>query len=286
MATQLTPEAAPLRALSPDMAMAVVGEIDRRLDRLLREQAVAVPLAIESGSRAWGFPSPDSDYDCRFVFIRSRDRYLSPWPSRDVIELPLEGEFDVNGWDLGKALKLMLKGNAVILEWLQSPIVYRGDAGFRDEFLALARRHVSREALGLHYLHLGEGQWRKHFGDGQTEVPIKKAFYLLRPAAVLRWMAHHPDQVVPPMNFVTLVGSCAMPPAVADAVAELLERKAVTRELGSATPPSWLADFVHREFALAHAWLDPAFVRTTAEARQDAEAFFRRSIERFGPSGV
>ncbi|MFE3443732.1 DNA polymerase beta superfamily protein [Nocardia sp. NPDC059180] len=86
-------------------------------------------LAIESGSRAWGFPSPDSDYDCRFLYVASLDTYLSPWRTRDVIETPLVGLLDVNGWDLGKALRLLVKGNAVLIEWLQSPIVYRGDRG-------------------------------------------------------------------------------------------------------------------------------------------------------------
>jgi hypothetical protein len=82
-----------------------------------------MPLAIESGSRAWGFPSPDSDYDCRFIFVRPIEDYLSPWQRRDVIETPLEGDFDVNGWELGKAIRLLAKGNAVIIEWLMSPIV-------------------------------------------------------------------------------------------------------------------------------------------------------------------
>ena len=108
------------------------------------EERVAIPLAIESGSRAWGFPSPDIGYDCRFVYVRPTKDYLSPWSLRDVIETPLEGELDVSGWDLGKALKLMLKGNAVIVELLQSPITYRGDAEFRDEFLALCRHCADR----------------------------------------------------------------------------------------------------------------------------------------------
>ncbi len=96
-------------------------------------------LAIESGSRAWGFPSPDSDYDCRFIYVRRRDDYLTLYPPRDVIEFPLEGELDINGWDLGKALRLLLKGNAVVIEWLTSPYAYAGDASFRDEALALAK---------------------------------------------------------------------------------------------------------------------------------------------------
>lgn len=122
-----------LRAIAPNMALDVVANIDRRLEAIRAQNHVVIPIAIESGSRAWGF-LPDSDYDCRFIFVRRLEDYLSPWVKRDVIETPLEGVFDVNGWDLGKALKLMLKGNAVILEWLTSPIVYCGSASFAPAF--------------------------------------------------------------------------------------------------------------------------------------------------------
>src|SRR5271154_6141624 len=120
-----------LRHLPADFAPQAVDAVDARLVEIQREYGVSIPLAIESGSRAWGFPSPDSDYDCRFVFVRPLDQHLTPWPQRDVIETPLADDLDVNGWDLRKAIKLLLKGNAVIIEWLSSPIVYRGEAWFR-----------------------------------------------------------------------------------------------------------------------------------------------------------
>src|SRR3712207_5563631 len=104
------------RSIPSSFDPAIVATIDGRLDLIERSHRVRLPLAIESGSRAWGFPSPDSDYDCRFIFVRCEEDYLSLRPKRDVIETPLEGELDVNGWDLAKALRLMLKGNAVVLE--------------------------------------------------------------------------------------------------------------------------------------------------------------------------
>ena len=85
---------------------------------------VRILLAVESGSRAWGFPSPDSDFDCRFIYVRRSGEYLSLFPPRDVIEFPPDPLLDVNGWDLGKALRLLLKGNAVVIEWLTSPYIY------------------------------------------------------------------------------------------------------------------------------------------------------------------
>jgi hypothetical protein len=109
-----------------------------------------------------------------------------------VIELPLADELDVNGWDLVKALRLLMKGNAVIIEWLTSPLVYRGDEAFRSSFLALTRAVADRDLVMRHYLHLGEELRRRHLSD-PAAVPLKKLFYALRPAAAIRWLAQHPD---------------------------------------------------------------------------------------------
>ena len=104
-------------------AFAPPAAVAEALARIRAEEGSAIPLAVESGSRAWGFPSPDSDWDARFLFVRPVAQHLSPWPLRDVIELPITGDLDVNGWELGKALKLLLKGNAVVVEWLTWPLV-------------------------------------------------------------------------------------------------------------------------------------------------------------------
>src|SRR5262245_38910826 len=95
-------------------------EVHRRLARIETENDARILFAVESGSRAWGFHSPDSDYDVRFLYVRSQDAYLGLYPPRDVIETPIEGLYDVNGWDLGKAMRLMIRGNSVIQEWLAS----------------------------------------------------------------------------------------------------------------------------------------------------------------------
>src|ERR1700753_208647 len=111
-----------LRSIPPEMNAGKVALIDAMLDRIMEDHRVFLPLAIESGSRAWGFASPDSDYDCRFLYLRRRRDYLALWAPRDVIETPLDGLLDVNGWDVTKALRLIVKGNAVVIEWLRSPI--------------------------------------------------------------------------------------------------------------------------------------------------------------------
>jgi len=267
-----------MRSIPPDFDAGCVAAIDTRLDEIGRDHEVAIPLAIESGSRAWGFPSPDSDYDCRFLFVRREEDYLTPWPKRDVIETPLEGELDVNGWELGKALKLLLKGNAVAIEWLMSPIVYRGDPAFREELMALAVGFTSPHRVARHYLHLGERQRRTCFADGKA-VKLKKIFYALRPAVALRWLRLHPGEAIAPMHFPTLMRECDPPAELLAIAEELIARKAVTRELGVTPLPKPIEAFIDAEFALANA-VPPQRTTLAADARRAAEALFRKWVGR------
>jgi predicted nucleotidyltransferase len=253
--------------------------IDALLDRIAGEHNVFLPLAIESGSRAWGFASRDSDYDCRFVFVRRIAEHITPWPARDVIEFPPEGDLDANGWDLGKALRLLLKGNAVILEWLRSPVVYRGQAWFRDGFLEFARHAATREAIGRHYLHLGERQRRVYFGDG-TNVAQKKIFYALRPAATLRWLRMRPADAIAPMHFPTLMEECDPPAELSREVSDLMRRKLATRELGAAPLPPIVARFIDTEFDLARASFESGRARAPEHVVAQAEQFYRMVVAR------
>jgi uncharacterized protein len=268
-----------LRSILPEMDGEKVVLIDAMLDRVVDEYRVFLPLAIESGSRAWGFSSPDSDYDCRFVFVRHVADHITPWSARDVIELPLEADLDTNGWDLAKALRLLLKGNAVIVEWLRSPVIYRGKAWFRDGFLEFARQAASREAIGRHYLHLGERQRRVYFGDG-TSVAQKKIFYALRPAATLRWLRMHPTEAIAPMHFPTLMAECDPPTALKEEVSDLLSRKAMTRELGAAPLSPVVARFIDSEFELARRAFESGPAPAPGEASERAEQFYRMVVER------
>jgi uncharacterized protein len=274
-----------LRNIPSSMNSDTVALIDARLAGVQREHGVAIPLAIESGSRAWGFPSPDSDYDCRFIFVRATDDYLSLFARRDVIETPLEGDLDVNGWDVAKAIKLLLKGNAVVIEWLTSPIVYCGEAWFREEFLALARHVANRDLVARHYLHLGERQRRTYFADG-NEVPLKKIFYALRPAAALRWLRMHEAEVVAPMHFPTLMEECVAPANVRAVVDDLIARKSVTRELGPGTLPPAIGAFIDTEFTAAEAAFVGGSKPVTADAKEKAENFFRAVLTRIVAANV
>lgn len=253
--------------------------VSATLERIRCDHGVSIPLAIESGSRAWGFPSPDSDYDCRFIFVRPAAHYLSPWQRRDVIEMPLAGDLDVNGWELGKALKLLLKGNAVIIEWLTSPLAYWTDKTFKEEFLHLARATAGRPLIARHYLHLGERQRRAYFHDGK-EIPLKKLFYALRPAAALRWLRLHPGEAVAPMHFPTLLNECDPSAEIKEIVAALLSRKAITRELGMGPLPAPIGEFIDREFELARAGVAPERRSIPPDFKVQAEEFFRSTVLR------
>lgn len=198
-----------------------------------------------------------------------------------MIETPLVGDLDVNGWDLSKALKLMLKGNAVVLEWLRSPFIYGADADFRKDLLTLAERHADKGALARHYLHLGENQRRTYFADEQR-IAIKKLFYALRPAAALRWMRLC-NGAVPPMHFPTLMQQSDPPAMVVEIVEHLLVAKARTRELGEAPLPKPLAAFIDAEFAAARDLYSNH--AATEVDRREADAFFRATVMRFDTGG-
>lgn len=265
------------RAAPDHMDADVVRAIDRRLADLEESHGVRILWAVESGSRAWGFPSPDSDYDARFLYVRPTSDYLSPWLARDVIETPLEGVFDVNGWDLRKALDLMTRGNATPLEWLRSPIVYGGDPSAARALLRLADRIAEPELLGRHYASVGRQQWERCGAAGSEDevARLKGVFYAVRPAAVLHWMAQHPDDAVPPMRLQSLLAEAPPPPAVADALAELVEGKAATREMGAGRVAEPVRRFVTQQLYDERWDGTGTRRRPLAEARSDAAEVFR-----------
>ncbi|MFE1591834.1 DNA polymerase beta superfamily protein [Nocardia sp. NPDC058705] len=260
-----------LRTVPDSMDPAVVAAVDTVLDQVAAEHNVAVRLAVESGSRAWGFPSPDSDYDCRFVYVAGLETYLSPWRTRDVIETPLIGLLDVNGWDLAKALRLLVAGNAVLVEWLMSPIVYRGDEAFRTRLREVATEVADRDRIARHYLHLGMRQWALQAQKGG----LKKVFYSLRPAMALRWLREHPGAAVAPMHLPTLLDQCDLPVDLVAAIAELTELKSRTREMGTAAPPALIAAFIVDEFERATTEFDSRGPRDLTAARAITDEFFR-----------
>jgi uncharacterized protein len=225
------------------------------LARVESERNVRVLLAVESGSRAWGFASRDSDYDVRFLYVQQSDWYLSVEDHRDVIELPISDDLDVSGWELRKALRLLRKSNPPLLEWLKSPIVYRHDPAFCAEFGALAAEFYSPRRCFAHYLHMAHGNWHKYLRD-RAEVSLKKYLYVFRPLLAARWIERQLGQV--PMLFQQLLDAVLEEAEVRAALDELVARKMAGLELDKAPPVEVLSDFVGVELARLDALASPA----------------------------
>lgn len=229
-------------------------QITQRLAQIEAEENVKILFAVESGSRAWGFHSPDSDYDVRFVYARPRDWHYRLQKKRDVIERPIDDELDISGWELSKALTLALKSNAVIAEWLQSPITYLSDPGAVEALLDFTGRVLDRRAVTWHYLALRDRQMARLTGpDGG--VRIKRYFYVLRPTLALRWMRLS-GQSMPPMDMAQLRAGCDLPSDVATALDLLTRRKMAARERAETEPPDPILDrLIEDEAQAARDWL-------------------------------
>ena len=169
------------------------------LRKIEEKENVKIIMAIESGSRAWGFASPDSDYDVRFIYVRRPESYLKLEGIRDVIEWKLDDTLDINGWDLKKALQLLYKSNPTVFEWCASPIIYMEREVFADLKRVLPHYFSVKKSL-FHYLHMAQTNYRDLKG---TEVRGKTYFYVLRPLLAAKWILD--KKSAPPMLFDELV---------------------------------------------------------------------------------
>ena len=173
-----------------------------KLAEIERTEDVRILLAVESGSRAWGFPSPDSDYDVRFIYVRKPEYYLKLEKTRDVIELPINDMLDINGWDLNKTLRLLHGSNPTLFEWMSSPIVYR-ETNSGDRIREVMEDYFSCKSGLYHYLNMAERNYRE-FLKGDM-VRMKKYFYVPRPVLACKWILS--KHTKPPMLFSELMES-------------------------------------------------------------------------------
>jgi len=247
----------------------VYERVRNALSRLEAERNVRVVYACESGSRAWGFASHDSDYDVRFLYVHNRDWYLSVEDRRDVIEEPLTDELDVSGWELRKALRLLRKSNPPLLEWLKSPVVYSSDPVFTAEFRALSERFYSPRRCFSHYLHMACGNWR-HYLEGRASVSLKKYLYVFRPLLACRWIERSLGQV--PMLFADLVNQVLDERDAREALEALVARKVAGDELSESPPDELLSQFVAAELLRLEGLDRPEDVSGDVE---ELNAFFR-----------
>lgn len=214
--------------------------IVEKLQKIEQTHNVKIIMAIESGSRAWGFASPDSDYDVRFIYVRNKEDYLKLEGIRDVIEWKLDEVLDINGRDIRKALQLLHKSNPTIFEWCISPIVYLSTLDF-DVLKKVMPGYFSEKKALYHYWHMAQTNYREYLKG--EEVRIKKNFYVLRPLLAAQWILD--KKVAPPMLFDELVDA-ELDEKLRPELNCLLEMKKTLPEMGMASKVQIFNDYIEK----------------------------------------
>lgn len=218
-------------------------QIDIELRRLEQEKDIKVLFAAESGSRAWGFASTDSDWDVRFFYIERPEWYLSIDDKRDNIEEILPNTIDLAGWELRKTLKLFRKSNPPLLEWLRSPIIYLEQFSTTKKLRELTENYFNPRSCIYHYLHMAEGNNRDYL---QTDlVRVKKYFYVLRPILACKWIEN--NNTMAPIEFQKLVDTQIKDEKLRFEIENLLRRKRAGVELDKGPKIQIINDFVEKE---------------------------------------
>lgn len=216
-------------------------EICDKLLQIEKQEQVTILLAVESGSRAWGFASPDSDYDVRFIYVRKQEEYLTLNPPGDVIEWQLDDVLDINGWDLKKALLQFRRGNATLFEWSNSPVVYR-KTPLWEEIYDKVKVYFSEKAAVYHYY--GTAKSTLEGCLWQEQVKYKKYFYALRPLLACRYIEQY--HKVPPVLFDELL-KMELPDVLRDEIDTLIKIKTAAGE-GELNPSlPVITDFIINE---------------------------------------
>lgn len=220
----------------------VRAEILTRLKKAETEHGVRILFAIESGSRAWGFASPNSDYDVRFIYMREPGWYqaVDLEERRDVIEYPIVDDIDLNGWDVRKALRLFWKSNPAFVEWIQSPIIYTEVSAFRTQSLRALPQIYAPDKGVYHYRSMAKTNYRGYLREPM--VRLKKYFYVLRPLLAARWVESSGG--APPIEFDKLLTLLSDQEPVLNAIHVLLAQKRSTPELGMAPAVPVLNEFI------------------------------------------
>ena len=215
---------------------------EEKLNEIERRENIKILHCVESGSRAWGFDSPDSDYDVRFIYLRPRDFYLRLDNFRDVIEWQLDETLDINGWDIQKTLRLLYDSNPTLFEWNSSPIVYRTTKEWEKVASILQDYFLSMKGV-YHYLHTAKRNYRGYL-KGET-VRLKKYFYVLRPLLACRWILA--EGTPPPMLFTTLMDKY-LDEEIKPDVRKLLDLKIRTPEITEGKRFDRVNDYIDRSF--------------------------------------
>ncbi len=246
--------------------------IQTALTQLEATHGIRMLYACESGSRAWGFPSPDSDFDVRFIYCHPPAWYLTLDEGPDTLNFPVDDELDLAGWELRKTLRLLRGSNASLFEWLQSPIVYHEALDFRARLAPLLPAAFNLKAGLHHYL----GQLRRGVEEDLTgsDVRLKRLFYALRSALAARWIRER--HTVPPMEFAPL--RQLLPAPLETEVAALLLAKATANEKTTLPRPAALNAFLQQEWAAGQAAREALPVMRSPAVAGELDALFRQLL--------
>ena len=212
--------------------------IQNKLKHIESEYNVQIVYACESGSRAWEFASPDSDYDVRFIYVRPFSEYIRLDGTRDVIEYEINDVYDINGWDLQKMFRLLYKHNPVIFEWADSPVVYKTSSEW-EKIKAVLPEYTSKKSMLYHYLAMMKHNLFAYFKTDY--VLLKKYLYVLRPLLACRWVMN--NSAPPPVSFLKLCDA-VLPKELEEDIARLLEVKRQMVEKSVSPRIKALDDFI------------------------------------------
>ena len=244
------------------------------------ERGIKIPLAVESGSRAWGFASPDSDYDCRFVYVKPKDSYLSVFEGKDTIDFTPDAVFDLGGWDVKKAVALLAKSNAVILEWLSSGVVYTKDERFWQTLWRVGRAFFNPVAVSWHYLSMARNKLAEiELADC---AKIKKYFYVMRPLACVRFIETR--GIIPHMEYRKNLAEIDMPATILERIEFLMRQKETALEGDMIPHDKILVGYFKAECARAENRLSALRHEKNVNYEQADEAF-REILEMAYPNG-
>lgn len=202
-------------------------KIKKYLSDLEKEKGIKILLACETGSRAWGFPSPDSDFDVRIIYKHQKDWYLNLTEEKDTIEYFLDNnEIDISGWDLRKSLRLLWKSNPPLLERIQSPIIYKVDNDFLTGIITVAQKTYSRIATIHHYSSMAKKAFEEV--ESADNYKLKKLFYALRASVACLWILEKEE--IPPIEFGKMLNGLVLPANLKTRIGELIEIKSTISE--------------------------------------------------------
>lgn len=186
-----------------------------------KEHNVKILLAVESGSRAWGFESKDSDWDVRFIYVHNPEWYFKIDEQRDVIEKMTDSGLDLVGWELRKALRLLKKSNTSMLEWFNSPKIYKIDREFAELIREVENVYFNPIHAIYHYNHVYNKHNERYLQ--REDCSMKRFLYYLRGVLACKWIEERLS--LPPVRFMQLVDAIVDDVSIRKAIYSLIEIK-------------------------------------------------------------